>query len=110
MVPAPVDPALSTNAACGSEEKILILQARAAARLPLFHPGDNRHRINERPLGRHNCRRELPAGVTWDYRRRIYRATAPAPTVNGKRIHAGYHRTVAAAVAAIAAVVSSPDH
>jgi hypothetical protein len=40
VTPDRIDPAAPTDAACGSEQKILVLAARAEVGLPLFHAKD----------------------------------------------------------------------
>lgn len=92
-----------TDALPGTPAKIEVMSARAALRLPVFHPGDARV-----PMGREQPKRNghdalperpLPVGVS----RRGYRFRARAKTPGGKRISLGCFATVEEAARAVAA-------
>lgn len=85
----PIDPTAPTDAPPGSPGKLLVMEARASARLALFHardapappggvplPAPDPARAARPPAHRS---RKLPRGVSWDAKKQAYRARTPRP-------------------------------
>lgn len=88
-----------TRHPAGSEEKILVLIARARLRLPLFHPRDSADRLCRRAEAGPRAEKDLPPGVSLRRgRRQCYEARA---TVGGVRHFLGLFRDLETAVRAV---------
>lgn len=95
-----------TDALAGSKEKLAEMARRAANGQQLFHPEDNKQRArgaDGRTGGGSDPKvraaaRELPEGVSYDRRLKLYRARA---VIGGVRRHLGCFPTVALAAAAL---------
>ena len=95
----------------GSPERVEVYRRRAAAGLPVFHPGDTRQRVwldkngaRHRSLARNPRSKDprLPPGVTLIRgRRKCYRARVRTGPRGSAGIALGYYLTLAEAVAAI---------
>lgn len=87
-----------TAAPPGSAAKVAVMALRASRREPLFHPKDAKEGGGVLPV-----RKSLPRGVSWDRKRRKYRARVWDKS-RKKAVHLGMFATAEeAAVAVLAA-------